>query len=132
MPHGAFRRVFLIGRFAIKVPRPRFALRGLCCNRWEREMWQRWRSVFGWENLCPILFADPVGLVVVMPRAEQPVTDDEIRTATPLYFPEPTYKYDAQDFGRVNGRVLAVDYGLPLPDTVSEARQHYAQVSAGR
>jgi hypothetical protein len=65
-------------------------------------------------------------LVVVMPRAEQPVTDDEIRTATPLYFPEPTYKYKPEDFGRVNGSMLALDYGLPSRDTVSEARHYYA------
>jgi hypothetical protein len=95
-------------------------------------MWHRWRPVFGWKGLCPILFADPLGLVVVMWRAEQPVTDDEVKATIPVDFPEPTYKVKPEDFGRVNGRVLAVDYGLPLPDTVSEARQHYAQVSAGR
>jgi hypothetical protein len=76
-------------------------------------MCQRWRPVFGWGNLCPILFADPVGLVVVMPRAEQPVTDDEIGTATPLYFPEPTYKYKPEDFGRVWSCPVSVD-GLTL------------------
>jgi hypothetical protein len=129
VPCGNFRYVFLIGPFAVKVPRPRFALQGLCCNRWEREVWYRWRPVFRWENLCPIVFADPLGLVVVMPRAEQPVTDDEIKAATPDYFPEPTYEYKAQDFGRLNGRVVALDYGLPLEDTVSEARQYYAEMS---
>jgi hypothetical protein len=130
MPHSTFRRVFLIGRFAIKVPQPRFVFRGLCCNRWERELWHRWRPVFQWETLCPILFADPLGLVVVMSRAEQPVTDEEIR-AIPLEFPEPTYKVEPKDFGRLNGRVLAVDYGLPLPNEVSEARQYYAKASGG-
>lgn len=92
-------------------------------------MWRRWRPVFQWENLCPILFADPLGLVVVMPRARQPVTDDEIKAATNDCFPEPTYEYKAQDFGRVNGRVLALDYGLPRLDTISEARQYYDQMS---
>ena len=127
MPHGAFRRVFLVGPFAIKVPRPRLPLHGMCSNRWEREMWHRWRPVFRWKSLCPVVFADPLGLVVVMRRAEQPVTEDEIKTTIPVDYPEPTYKVKPEDFGRVSGHVLAVDYGLPVPDTVSEARSYYTK-----
>jgi hypothetical protein len=88
MPYGVFRRVILIGRFVVKVPRVRAGLSGRRCNRWGREMWRTWRAVFGWENLCPITFADPLGLVVVMPRASQPVTFEEVKAATPGYFPE--------------------------------------------
>ena len=129
MPHGAFRRAFLLGPFTIKVPRLRFVLHGLRCNRWEREMWYRWRPVFGWESLCPILFADALGLVVVMPRVQQPVTLEEIEAAVPVYFPEPTYETKAEAFGLVNGRVLALDYGLPERDIVSEMRGYYADMS---
>ena len=124
------RRVFLLGRITIKVPRPRSVLHGLRCNRWEREMWYRWRPVFGWESLCPILFADPLGLVVVMPRAQQRVTVEEIQAATPVYFPEPTYETKAEVFGLVNGRVLALDYGLPERDIVTKMRAYYADLSS--
>jgi hypothetical protein len=129
MGHDIFRRVIALGPFAFKVPRPRSVLHGLRCNRWEREMWYRWRPVFGWENLCPILFADPLGLVVVMPRAQHPVTLEEIQAATPVHFPEPTYETKAEAFGLVNGRVLALDYGLPGRDTVSKMRAYYADMS---
>ena len=93
-------------------------------------MWYRWLPLFGWESLCPILFADPLGLVVVMPRAQQPVTLEEIQAATPVYFPEPTYETKAEAFGLVNGRVLALDYGLPWRDTVSKMRAYYADMSS--
>jgi hypothetical protein len=66
MPHGVFRRVIVLGRVALKFPRPYEFARGMRCNRWEREMWYVWRAKYGWENLCPILFADPFGFFVVM------------------------------------------------------------------
>ena len=93
-------------------------------------MWYRWRPVFGWESLCPILFADPLGLVVVMPRAQQRVTLEEIQAATPVYFPEPTYETKAEVFGLVNGRVVALEYGLPERDTVTKMREYYADLSS--
>jgi hypothetical protein len=92
-------------------------------------MWYRWRPVFGWESLCPILLADPLGLVVVMPRPQQPVTVEQIETATPIYFPEPTYETKADAFGVVDGRVLAIDYGLPWRNTVTEVRAYYEDMS---
>jgi hypothetical protein len=130
LPYGAYRRVFFLSRIVIKLPRLRFVLPGLRCNRWEREMWYRWRPMFGWESLCPILFADPLGLVVVMPRAQKPVTLEEIETATPVYFPAPTYETVAEAFGLVNGRVLAIDYGLPWRSAVSEMRAYYTDLSS--
>jgi len=81
--------------------------------------------MFGWESLCPITFADPLGLLVVMPRAEQPVTFGDVVAATPDYFPEPTYETKAADFGRVHGRVLALDYGIPYADMVRDRRAYY-------
>lgn len=130
MPAGVFRRVILIGNYAIKIPRLRNALSGMRCNRWEREMWCTWRPIFGWENLCPITFADPVGLVVVMPRATQPVTFDEVVAATPDYYPDITSETKPADFGRVNSRILALDYGLPYADAVRERRAYYVERSA--
>lgn len=125
MPLGAFRRVILMGRFAVKIPRARNILQGLRCNRWEREMWRIWRPVFGWENLCPIVLADPVGLFVVMPRAEQPVAFEDVVTATPDYYPDVTCETKPADFGRVGNQVLALDYGLPYADMVVERRAYY-------
>lgn len=49
----------------------------------------------------PGLIADPLGVLVVMPRAAQPVTFDEVKAATPDYYPEPTYETKPEDFGRL-------------------------------
>lgn len=125
MPSGSFRNVILIGRFALKIPHFRNAALGLRCNRWEREMWRIWRPVFGWKNLCPILFADPFGLIVLMPRAMQPVTFEEVITATPDYYPDVTAEAKPEDFGRVGSEVLVLDYGLPYSDWVIRRREYY-------
>jgi hypothetical protein len=53
-------------------------------------MWRTWRPIFKWENLCPITFADPLGVIVVMPRAMQPATFDDVIAATPDYYPDVT------------------------------------------
>lgn len=125
MPSGIYRRVILVGAYAVKLPRIRNFLSGLRCNRWEREMWTKWRPVFGWPNLCPISFADPFGLFVIMPRATQPVTFDDVANATPDYFPDITSEFKPEDFGRVGNVVLALDYGLPDADVVAERRAYY-------
>jgi hypothetical protein len=129
MPIGTYRRVLLLGGLAIKMPRLWRLLSGLRCNRWEREMWYVWRPVFGWENLCPVTFADPLGLLLVMPRALQPVTFDDVVAATPDYYPDTTAEYKPENFGKVGSRVLALDYGLPDADLVRERRAYYVERS---
>ena len=93
-------------------------------------MWQVWRPVFGWPYLCPILFADSLGLVVVMPRAHQPVTFDEVKRATPDCYPEPSTEFKAADFGRVGGRVVALDYGIWSADVVKATRADYSRIAS--
>lgn len=91
-------------------------------------MWFKWRKVFGWESLCPIYFADPLGLVVVMPRAEQPVTQGEV-DSLPDYYPTYTAEFKPQDYGHWSGRVVVLDYGLGFADTVKKQREYYSQKS---
>ena len=128
MPNGEYRRVVFIGTLAWKFPRWKHFGKGMRCNRWEREMWQIWRPIYGWPSLCPVLFADPIGLLVVMPRAEQPVTRQDV-DALPDCYPDITSETKVEDHGRVNGRVLALDYGLPELDTVNERRADYAKLA---
>lgn len=132
MPRGAFRRVFLRGSFAVKVPRLRFFLMGMRCNRWERETWNVWRPTFGWSNLCPIHFADPLGLVVVMPRAAQPVEQTRVDASIPDDYPMHTAEFKADDYGRLGAAIVALDYGLPWADSVREKRAYYAQMAINR
>lgn len=95
-------------------------------------MWRTWRPIFGWENLCPVCFADPLGLLVVMPRAQQPVTFADVVAATSHnYYPDVASETKCDDFGRVENRVLILDYGLPYADIVAERRAYYASKVPG-
>lgn len=125
MPYGAFRRVFSVGSIVIKVPRPRAFGSALRCNRWEREMWRKWRRKFGWENLCPVLFADPLGLFVVMPKAEA-VTFEDVIAADRDYYPDIHVEMKAEDWGRIDDLVVVVDYGLSGADCVRKRRRYLA------
>jgi hypothetical protein len=114
---GITRTVFLIGKYAIKVPCGRYGwqkwLRGLLANLQERE----W-SKANYPELCPVLFSDPFGVVVVMPRAEildRPLTPGEYHAMFEDIYPERGYRIPSENkpdsFGYLNGRLVAVDYG---------------------
>jgi hypothetical protein len=127
MPSGAFRHVFLVGPFAVKVPRLRYLRLAMRCNRWELEMWRKWRRKFGWRHLCPIRFADPLGLLVVMPRAQQPVSAAEVREALGDYYPDATTETKPEDWGRIGDHVVALDYGWAWETNaeMDEQRRYY-------
>ena len=129
MPLGVFRRVFLVGNLAIKVPRLRRIREAMQCNRWEREMWRTWRLKFGWSHLCPIIYADRFGFVVVMPRAVKNATHDEIDGADPDdIYPSITAEAKPDDWGRVNGRVVALDYAEVIDaQMAAEKRAYYSR-----
>lgn len=92
-------------------------------------MWRTWRPKFGWTILCPIKFADCVGVVVIMPRAEQPVTVEEFQAADPDDYPDITSEWwKVEDFGRIEGRTVALDYGLADADAVQERRAYYVRM----
>ena len=126
MPDGETRRVFLVGTDAIKLPRMANLTAGLRCNRWEREMWRKWRSKFAWATLCPVLFADPIGLFLVMPRAEQPVEKAEV-DALPDYHHGITSEPKLEDYGRVGQSTLALNYALDRKTEVQRQRQYSGQ-----
>ena len=91
-------------------------------------MWRVWRPVFGWESLCPVIFADPLGFVVVMPRARQPVSREDVERL-PDYYPDITAETKVEDHGRIGSAVVAIDYGLPDPDMVKDRRAYYVEKS---
>jgi len=88
-------------------------------------MWHLWRPVFGWVNLCPIYFADVLGVVVVMPRAAQPVTFDEVVAGTPDHYPDVTAESKPEDHGRLGDQLVVLDYGLPDAEMTNERRVYY-------
>lgn len=111
---GITREVFLIGRYAIKVPRIVYGwkmfLCGLLANMQERTF-----GSTGWPEICPVVFSLPGGWLVVMRRARL-LTDDEWRVFDPKAFCE-TEEYTVpaetkrDSFGVLDGRIVAIDYG---------------------
>lgn len=120
--------MFFLGGLALKLPRISNLIAGMRSNRWEREMWFTWRPIFGWSSLCPIHFADPCGFLVVMPKAVQPVTREEVE-ALPDHYPAYTAEYKVEDYGRTSQGVVALDYGLGYADDVSKKRAYYTEKS---
>ena len=124
MPAGNHGRVFFLGRVSIKLPRLARYSPGMQCNAWEREMWRKWRPLFPcWTNLCPILFADPLGLVVIMRRGQQPVSPEAVRAAIDTY-PSITAELKPEDWGLVDGKVVALDYGITA-DIATKQRAYF-------
>lgn len=118
---GATRNVLLTKHYAFKIPRLSpwswilFRL-GFHCNRLERRYGR-----LGHEKLCPVLFADPFGLLVVMPRCEnakplEPYRDLASRAMCEVEWdfwnrqglPFDNYYFN---FGYYEGRLVALDYG---------------------
>ena len=108
---GHSRLVLLLGRWAIKFPRVTSwsgFLRGLLGNLTERS----WRY---WPGVCPIVWAAPLGLMLVCQRARE-LTDEEWEAGV---YKEVAlslgvaYIEDKRDsFGVLeSGEVVVVDYG---------------------
>lgn len=104
---GRNRVVLLTARHAIKLPSPRGwrdFLFGLLNNLNERD-WHREHDGF-----CPVIWAAPLGLALVMPRARV-LTDaehDHLQAAMPAL---PGVECKASSWGWLAGRLVALDYG---------------------
>ena len=121
--YGQSRIVFLVGRIAIKFPIVKRVsvlspagqiAQGRSCNRAERHAWIE--QVF--PHLCPMLWADSLGWLVVMLRAE-PMTSAEFdewfnSDRWPhVPFKETPYELDGKDAGTLpDGRCVMIDYGM--------------------
>ena len=107
-----------VGRYAIKIAK---SARGRACNRYESDLWKRTTEARR-KMLCPIQVMLPFGLAVVMPTA-RPLTEDEKTYLIDTDgFPDWDYvppdetapfEYKASDWGRLNGRLVALDYSAP-------------------
>jgi hypothetical protein len=104
---GANRVVLLVGRYAIKVPRPTQIWYGRR-NNLNEAAWCHHRGA------CPVTWCSPAGIVLVMRRARS-LTSQEwaiIRKA-PDAFHDRALQVEAKpdSFGILNGRIVVTDYG---------------------
>lgn len=110
---GATRRVFLLSRWAIKIPSFeswKLFLRGLLCNLQEADF-----SKAGWPELCPVVAKLPLGLLLVMKRARPLTEEDWLSVCYEDIVEKDWYMIPAEDkmdsFGWLDGHIVAVDYG---------------------
>lgn len=112
---GTTRLVVLTSRSAWKFPALhswRGFLNGLLGNMTEAEF-----AALGWPELCPIRWAAPAGLLVVMARAKS-LTDAEWQALDVAAFADRCdgvvpVEDKQSSFGVLDGRIVAVDYGSP-------------------
>jgi hypothetical protein len=116
---GTFRMTICLGPWALKVARNG---NGRRCNRFEADLWAR-TSDARREMLCPPIVCLPLGLALLMQRA-QPLSELEaLRLRSMRGFPDWDYvppdegepfEYKASDWGRLpDGRLVALDYSAP-------------------
>ncbi|MGN6538949.1 MAG: hypothetical protein ACTHKQ_24880 [Mesorhizobium sp.] len=114
---GSTRTVVLIGAYAIKIPgawrwprRYRSLLNGLLANASERDFGKA-----GWDGLCPLTFSLPGGWLNVMRRAEPLSRDEWFAFDRDAFIDRGDWILPVEDkmdsFGKLNGRIVAVDYG---------------------
>ena len=104
---GITRFVLVFDRHVIKMPRFWWGwfwtLTGLLANINEAKGWKMTED----ERLCPVLWADPLGFFLVMPRCE-PVKTEDLPSLDSLSGLPSDYK--TENFGRYKGRVVLFDY----------------------
>lgn len=111
---GIMREVFLTRRYAIKLPRLSYGwkifLHGLLANMQEA----RWGKC-GLEELCPVIFAVPGGWLLIMRKAEPLTIEEWDAFKVDSFCEREDYTIPAErkhdSFGRLNGKIVAVDYG---------------------
>lgn len=117
---GATRAVLLIGGWAIKFPHfgrgYQLGLHGILANLQERE----WSCVD--DRLCPVVWGDRCGLVLIMRRCE-PIPEEQGMTRHfASYFDGKGWPggveidtlvsdWKPQNFGVLNGKLVCLDYG---------------------
>lgn len=119
---GCTRTVFLIGKWAMKLPvmnavtrRDDSLLRGMLANIQEARCWviKEMRPM-----LAPVIYCAPFGLFLVMRRCDPLQTELTDLEAKRFYYDsvrETGYMVPVEDkpssFGYLDGRLVAVDYG---------------------
>lgn len=107
--HGTTRIVFLIGRWALKMPNLLFGIRRGCLAN--RNEWNRW-CWYPDERLCPVLWMSSFGLLLVMPRAALLSNEDAWAIAdTGLFSGLPPDACNPANIGLLHGRPVTFDYG---------------------
>jgi hypothetical protein len=122
---GTTRLVLVIGPWALKFAR---GARGRRCNEYEANLFrtadERRRAM-----LCPVRWCSAGGELLVMASAQPLSAADHEELLDADGFPDWDYlpgedgqpfEFKVSDWGRINGRLIALDYSTPAHDTPDE------------
>lgn len=114
---GTNRTVFLIGRYAIKIARFwhsnscyrwKSFLRGILANINEA-YWYKWSKQK--DKLCPVLFKSPLGVILIMKRAELLSCEEYNKDVFNSIFKALPLDNKIENFGKIDEKIVLVDYG---------------------
>lgn len=113
---GTTRKVLLIGNYAIKFPRVwhkfkghrwKLFLRGILANI-DEHFW--WKCAYKKEYLCPVIWKSPLGLILVMKRAD-PISEEVYdKQAFAVMFENLPLDNKRDNFGIIDNKIVLVDY----------------------
>lgn len=113
---GTTRTVLLVGKYAIKIPRFwhqykghkwKMFLRGILANIDENYWWKHSQQK---EKLCPVIWVSPLGLLLVMLRAEKLTESEYDKTKLDKEFCSLPLDNKIINFGKINDKTVLIDY----------------------
>lgn len=115
---GTTRWVILTKNYAWKFPSMRSypeMLKGLLCNKNEQAVW-KYRKEFNYaEHLCPIVYANMWGWLIVMPRAKElsekkflKLDKEKLNYRFPF---NEIAEWKRDSLGKLKGKIVFIDYG---------------------
>ena len=118
---GTTRAVIAFGPWAFKLAKGR---RGVRCNKHEADLFHRNKDKAHRRSLlCCVLWCSRPAIILVMRRAETPITQTQLEELMSLETgafhkwaysgqgdDDHPFEWKPDDWGMVNGRIVAVDY----------------------
>ena len=127
---GNTRTVVTFGPWAFKLGRGRVGVR---CNRHEACLFRRVK-LHRRSMLCPVLWCSWPAIVLVMRRAETPVSQDQVDERIANAWSEWDYlgdqddgcpfEWKRSDWGVLDGKLVAVDYAATVAVDCATAVSH--------
>jgi hypothetical protein len=116
---GTTRVVLVVGPLAFKFARHD---RGVLCNLFEANLYRRTTTPRRRDMLCPVIACSRNGAVLVMKAATplDPTEHEDLRANLPDWDyggpgdDECPFEPKPEDWGRLKGRLVAVDYSAPV------------------
>jgi len=115
MKQGVTRLVFLIGRYAIKIPNFKYStqnfLSGCLANHNERLFCKQYKGMPQLTKVAYTYYSSIFGLINIQKRASPVLDNVKQGYIDKAYFKDVCNDFKFENFGIIGGRLVCVDYG---------------------